>query len=212
MKANKAKCALTRVLDVDDALKVSRQMWGIGDWLNYGERRYSEMYAQAVEATPCRPAMGCYPARSQRLLISAPTASPSTAGERSSGRTATTRRHTALTAVSAVVPIIHLMLSRGSNVIRHLAEFGRFRRHSRRQNTRCSASLLARSGLARSPAHAAAFPSRMRSHWPAIQAAAASDPSRFAISNSFARQSSRSAAFAFSFAMRRLWILSNSRS
>ena len=31
MKANKAKCALTRVLDVDDALKVSRKMWGHAD-------------------------------------------------------------------------------------------------------------------------------------------------------------------------------------
>lgn len=25
--------------------------WWIGDWLNYGERRYGEMYAQAIEAT-----------------------------------------------------------------------------------------------------------------------------------------------------------------
>ena len=28
MKANKAKCALTRVFNVDDALKLSREMWG----------------------------------------------------------------------------------------------------------------------------------------------------------------------------------------
>ncbi len=26
-------------------------MWWVGDWLNYGERRYGEMYAQAVDAT-----------------------------------------------------------------------------------------------------------------------------------------------------------------
>ncbi|MGH7722226.1 MAG: LmbU family transcriptional regulator [Candidatus Dormibacteria bacterium] len=26
-------------------------MWWIGDWLRYGERRYGEMYAQAIEAT-----------------------------------------------------------------------------------------------------------------------------------------------------------------
>ena len=25
--------------------------WCIGDWLNYGERRYGETYAQAIEAT-----------------------------------------------------------------------------------------------------------------------------------------------------------------
>jgi len=25
--------------------------WIIGDWLNYGERAYGEMYAQALEAT-----------------------------------------------------------------------------------------------------------------------------------------------------------------
>jgi len=26
-------------------------MWWVGDWLNYGEARYGEMYSQAIEIT-----------------------------------------------------------------------------------------------------------------------------------------------------------------
>ncbi len=51
MKAARANVTPALHLGEDEYLKISRQMWAIGDWLNYGERRYGEMYAQAVDAT-----------------------------------------------------------------------------------------------------------------------------------------------------------------
>lgn len=51
MKAARANTKLTSHLDAETAIQISRKIWGIGDWLNYGERSYGEMYAQAVGAT-----------------------------------------------------------------------------------------------------------------------------------------------------------------